>query len=87
MLGFLIGLGKRRVDDFEHPFEKRRLLAEDRHNGAIRAGNIVLGVEEKSREYADNRQLAEDAKVNCPVSKLFNAEMQLTVKAGAPAAA
>jgi len=33
------------------------------------------------------RQLAEDAKANCPVSKLFNAEMQLTVKARAPAAA
>jgi len=42
----------------------------------------VPGVEEDRL-----RQLAEDAKANCPVSKLFNAEMQLTVRAGAPAAA
>ena len=33
------------------------------------------------------RQLAEDAKANCPVSKLLNAEMQLTVRTEAPAAA
>jgi osmotically inducible protein OsmC len=33
------------------------------------------------------QQLAEDAKANCPVSKLFNAEMRLTVRAGAPATA
>lgn len=33
------------------------------------------------------RALAEDAKKNCPVSKLLNAHMDLTVHAGAPAAA
>jgi osmotically inducible protein OsmC len=33
------------------------------------------------------QQLAEDAKANCPVSRLLNAEMSLTVNAGAPAAA
>ena len=33
------------------------------------------------------RALAEDAKKNCPVSKLLNADMDLTVHAGAPAAA
>ena len=33
------------------------------------------------------RQLAEDAKANCPVSKLLNAEMQLMVRTEAPAAA
>ena len=33
------------------------------------------------------RQLAEDAKANWPVSKLLNAEMQLTVRTEAPAAA
>lgn len=33
------------------------------------------------------RQLAEDAKTNCPVSKLLNADMQLTVRTEAPAAA
>ena len=33
------------------------------------------------------RRLAEDAKANCPVSRLLNAEMELTVRAGASAAA
>lgn len=33
------------------------------------------------------RQLADDAKANCTVSKLLNAEMQLTVRTAAPAAA
>jgi osmotically inducible protein OsmC len=33
------------------------------------------------------QQLAEDAKANCPVSRLLNAEMSLTVNVGAPAAA
>lgn len=42
----------------------------------------VSGIEE-----GELRQLAEDAKANCPVSKLLNAEMQLTVRTQAPAAA
>src|SRR5258708_6061328 len=33
------------------------------------------------------RQLAEDAKANCPVSRLFNAQMELTVRTGVPAVA
>jgi osmotically inducible protein OsmC len=33
------------------------------------------------------RQLAEDAKANCPVSELLNAEVRLTVRTEAPAAA
>jgi lipoyl-dependent peroxiredoxin len=33
------------------------------------------------------RELAEDAKANCPVSKLLNTEMRLTVRTEAPAAA
>jgi osmotically inducible protein OsmC len=33
------------------------------------------------------RRLAEDAKANCPVSKLFKADMELTVRTGATAAA
>jgi len=32
------------------------------------------------------RRLADDAKDNCPVSKLLDAEMDLTVRIGAPAA-
>jgi osmotically inducible protein OsmC len=31
------------------------------------------------------RQLAEDAKANCPVSKLLDAEMELTVRTETPA--
>jgi osmotically inducible protein OsmC len=33
------------------------------------------------------RELAEDAKRNCPISKLLNADMDLTVHAGAGATA
>jgi organic hydroperoxide reductase OsmC/OhrA len=33
------------------------------------------------------RELAEDAKKNCPISKLLKAEMELTVNIGARAAA
>jgi osmotically inducible protein OsmC len=32
------------------------------------------------------RELAEDAKAHCPVSRLLNAEITLTVRVGAPAA-
>jgi osmotically inducible protein OsmC len=41
----------------------------------------VPGVEQERLQ-----QLAEDAKANCPVSRLLNAEMSLAVKAGALAA-
>jgi osmotically inducible protein OsmC len=33
------------------------------------------------------RQLADDAKANCPVSKVLDAEMQLTVRTGAETSA
>jgi osmotically inducible protein OsmC len=42
----------------------------------------VAGIDEQRVQ-----QLAEDAKANCPVSRLLNAEMSLTVNVGAPAAA
>ena len=53
----------------------------------ISRSDLELTAEVPGIEEDRLRQLAEDAKANCPVSKLFNAEMQLTVKAGTPATA
>ena len=53
----------------------------------ITRSDLDLNAEVPGIEDDRLRQLAEDAKTNCPVSKLLNAEMQLTVRTGAPAAA
>jgi osmotically inducible protein OsmC len=53
----------------------------------ITRSDLDLNAEVPGIEEDRLRQLAEDAKANCPVSKLLNAEMKLTVRTEAPAAA
>jgi osmotically inducible protein OsmC len=53
----------------------------------ITRSDLDLSAEVPGIEEERLRQLAEDAKANCPVSKLLDAEMELTVRTEAPAAA
>jgi osmotically inducible protein OsmC len=52
----------------------------------ITRSDLELTADVPGLEEARVQQLAEGAKANCPVSRLINAEMSLTVKAAAPAA-
>jgi osmotically inducible protein OsmC len=60
----------------------------DKEGEGFRIGRSDLELTAKVRGIDDEklRQLADDAKANCPVSKLLNAEMQLTVRTAAEAA-
>jgi osmotically inducible protein OsmC len=53
----------------------------------ITRSDLALNTEVPDVAEGRLRELAEDAKANCPVSKLLNAEMTLTVNANAHAAA
>ena len=53
----------------------------------ITRSDLALNAEVPDIAEGRLRELAEDAKANCPVSKLLNAEMTLTVNASTPAAA
>jgi len=60
----------------------------DKEGEGFRIGRSDLELTAKVRGIDDEklRQLADDAKADCPVSKLLNAEMQLTVRTAAEAA-
>jgi lipoyl-dependent peroxiredoxin len=60
----------------------------DKEGEGFRIGRSDLELTAKVPGIDDEklRQLADDAKANCPVSKLLNAEMQLTVRTAAEAA-
>ena len=53
----------------------------------ITHSDLELSADVPRVEESRLRELAEDAKAHCPVSKLLNAEMSLSVKIGAGAAA
>jgi osmotically inducible protein OsmC len=52
----------------------------------IKKSDLELSAEVPGIEERRLRELAEDAKAHCPVSKLLNAEMALSVRIHAPAA-
>jgi osmotically inducible protein OsmC len=60
----------------------------DKEGEGFRIGrsDLELTAEVPGIDEGKLRQLAEDAKANCPVSKLLNAEMELTVRTAAEAA-
>ena len=53
----------------------------------IARSDLELTADVPEMEEDKLRRLAEDAKANCPVSKLLNAEVELTVRTGAAAQA
>jgi osmotically inducible protein OsmC len=62
-------------------------LEQEGESFRIRRSDLDLTAEVPGVDDERLRRLAEDAKANCPVSRLFNAEMELTVRAGVPTAA
>jgi len=62
-------------------------IEQDGDGFRITRSDLELSAEVPGIEEERLRQLAEDAKANCPVSKLLDAEMELTVRTDAPAAA
>lgn len=67
---------------------KARVTLEPEGDGfKISRSDLELTADVPGMDDSKLRALAEDAKKNCPVSKLLNAEMNLTVRIGAPAPA
>lgn len=62
-------------------------IEQDGDSFTITRSDLDLDASVPGIDEARLRRLAEDAKVNCPVSRLLDAEMQLTVHTGAEAAA
>jgi len=60
----------------------------DKEGGGFRIARSDLELTARVPGIGDDKlqRLAEDAKANCPVSKLLNAEMELTVRTAAQAA-
>ena len=65
--------------------EARVKLDKEGEGFRISRSDLVLTADVPGIEESRLRELAEQAKANCPVSKLLNAEMTLEVKARQPA--
>jgi osmotically inducible protein OsmC len=72
----------------EGSLETKARVELDKEGEGFRIGRSDLELTAKVPGMDDEklRKLAEDAKASCPVSKLLNAEMQLTVRTAAEAA-
>ena len=72
----------------EGTLETKARVEFDKEGEGFRIGRSDLELTAKVPGMDDEklRKLAEDAKASCPVSKLLNAEMQLTVRTAAEAA-
>ena len=72
----------------EGSLETKARVELDKEGEGFRIGRSDLELTAKVPGMDDEklRRLAEDAKASCPVSKLLNAEMQLTVRTAAEAA-
>jgi osmotically inducible protein OsmC len=62
-------------------------LEQEGEGFTVTRSDLDLTADVPSLDEARLRELAEEAKKNCPVSKLLKAEMELTVRAGAGAPA
>lgn len=78
------GLAKAGVTDGTLETEARVKLEKDGEGFKVTRSDLTLTAEVPLDE-ARLRELAEDAKKNCPISKLLNAEMDLEVRARQPA--
>jgi len=78
------GLAKAGVTEGTLETEARVKLEKDGDGFKVTRSDLTLTGEVPLDE-AKFRELAEDAKKNCPVSKLLNAEMELEIRAPQPA--
>ena len=78
------GLAKAGVTEGTLETEARVKLEKDGDGFKVTRSDLTLTGEVPLDE-ATFRELAEDAKKNCPISKLLNAEMELEIRAPQPA--
>lgn len=78
------GLAKEGVTDGTLETEARVTLDKDGEGFKISRSDLTLTAD-VPLDKARLRELAEDAKKNCPISKLLNAEMDLEIRARQPA--
>ena len=78
------GLAKAGVTEGTLETEARVKLEKDGDGFKVTRSDLTLAGEVPLDE-AKFRELAEDAKKNCPISKLLNAEMELEIRAPQPA--
>ena len=77
-------LTKEGITDGTLETEARVKLDKDGDGFKVSRSDLTLSAD-VALDHARLRELAEDAKKNCPISKLLNAEMSLDVKARQPA--
>ncbi len=75
------------VEDGTLETEARVKLEQDGAGFTVTRSDLRLRASVPGIEEARLRELAEEAKANCPISKLFKAEMNLEVEVAATAAA
>lgn len=80
-------LAKEGIADARLETRARVELDKDGEGFKVSRSDLELTADVPDLDEAKLRDLAEEAKKNCPISKLLNADMELTVHAGAEAAA
>lgn len=80
-------LAKEGMTDARLETTARVRLDQDGEGFKVSRSDLDLTADVPGLDEARLRDLADDAKRNCPVSKLLNADMELTVHVGAPAGA
>ena len=80
-------LAKEGITDARLETTARVKLEQDGEGFKVSRSDLDLMADVPNLDENRVRELAEDAKKNCPISKLLKADMELTVKLGAGAAA
>jgi osmotically inducible protein OsmC len=80
-------LAKEGVTDARLETTARVKLEQEGEGFKVSRSDLELTASVPNLDESRLRALAEDAKTNCPISKLLNADMDLTVHAGAEAGA
>jgi osmotically inducible protein OsmC len=80
-------LAKQGITDARLETTARVTLEQDGDSFKVSRSDLDLTADVPGLDQEKLQDLAEDAKKNCPISKLLNADMDLTVHAGAETAA
>lgn len=80
-------LAKEGITDARLETTARVTLEQDGDSFKVSRSDLDLTADVPGLDQDKLQDLAEDAKKNCPISKLLNADMDLTVRAGAEAGA
>jgi osmotically inducible protein OsmC len=78
-------LSKEGISDGSLETEAKVRLDQDGDSFKVSRSDLTLSAEVRGIDETRLRELAEDAKRNCPISKLLKADMTLDVKIGQPA--